>query len=792
MQFSSGCIPLPHASAIVVLVVLALTGSSNSLLHAQPMRPQPIASDPNGGLSDRSVNRSRSSCSLAQPRQVSVLVPKKPMEVLVSKPRRSTSEAADRKQSKRSKSKSGWVQPQTIVDALEDLKTIPVTREWATQTLQLLTLLTEESDVRSFESGVLLGQLDEKRTELLQLVAIIEQRFPDLASSQVLTSRLHRLAYDMEKRLAVWIPLQRMATVASMTDQDPAFQLASSRKLSFDHLDDGWKQFLHLDELERVSRSLKPDRGQHQEVARKALGRIYSPSLDDAQAAYLQQVLDPSTIAEIRQLASGEVNQHKLIKAIEWHDRQPSGVAANYINNQFQNLLWSDSEIDRQTAAQIQAHYRNANFRLTVSRDILNQLIPPTPAMDQPVRDRVLGANVHGQSRIQNRLSVNLIPDPERLHLQLQTDGHVDSDTVATRSGFAVRNTGLARFQAFKRLAIDRFGKVEGHQPTAQAQSSQRLVNIKSKLDPFPVVNWIARRIAQKKVAEGAPQTASYTEKKIEDSAIEQLESGVDEKLMLMQAWLRTNLYNPLVAMDLDPEALQMATTNRRLVMRYRLAGIDQMAANTARPVDSESDYLGIQLHQSLLNNMVERIEIHSREFTPQTLLQHLSDVIGFKNEEAMAEANKDANFEFANYDAIRIDLQDEKICIEMNLKSLQVGKGKKWRNITIASTYLPVVQGEKINLVQDGMVRVKGKGFRLGDQIAVRAIFTVLLPKSYSFDAVPQRLQQNLNGARLEVAKLQIADGWLGLTYDQATGDPGTGFMFENVSEYQTQQSWR
>jgi len=235
-----------------------------------------------------------------------------------------------------------------------------------------------------------------------------------------------------------------------------------------------------------------------------------------------------------------------------------------------------------------------------------------------------------------------------------------------------------------------------------------------------------------------------------------------------MQAYLKKNLIEPLIAKDLNPEALQLATTNQRLVMRYRLAGLDQMAADSPRPADSEYDYLSLQLHESLINNTIERIEIESETFTPESLIQHLSEVIGFDPANAQTDKKHKAEFEFANFDAIRVDFVEGKVRIEFNLKSLRVGKGKTWRNITISSTYVPTVNGSQILLTQEGMLGVKGKKFRLGDQIAVRAIFKVVLPGSLQFDAVPKQLAGRLNGYGLVISNLNIADGWVGVTFDE------------------------
>ncbi|MDB4766588.1 hypothetical protein OAG71_02750 [bacterium] len=669
------------------------------------------------------------------------------------------------KQPSKKKKKQGWVKPLAVVKQLETLATIPVTEHWAGEVQRLIEMLLEEPVVSSPASETILIQLDDKVVELDQIIAIINGQFADLPVAQALTSQLKRLRYDLSKRTVLWRSIQKLPTSSSRLEDA---QLVSNQRLSFGYLSQDWNDFLQIEQLQNAYDSLNPDAAAKKKAARLTLARLASPNLSALQRNYLNQTIPASVISNLKETAAGDVNQYRLLKAIEWNDQNPSGVATHYINDQFQNLMWSELA-DRQTAAtQLQAHYRNANVRLAVSQNMLNRLIPDSPAVNEPVHERVLGADVSGHSQIRNRLSVQLVEDPSQISLKLETHGEVDSDTVARRSGFEIRNEGMAKFQAFKKLSLDRMGVFSSDSPVASAQSRQRLIGIRSKLDPFPVVNWVARRIAKKKLDEQSPQAKILLEQKIEQSASSKLQEGVESQVAQMQAYLKVNLLEPLISMDLNPEALQLATTNQRLIMRYRLAGIDQMAADSPRPADSNYDYLSLQLHQSLLNNTIERIEIESETFTPESLLKHLSEVIGFNPENAKADSKHEAEFVFANYDAIRVDFVDGKIRIELNLKSLRVGKGKTWRNITISSTYVPTVVGSQVKLAQEGMIGVKGKRFRIGDQIAVRAIFNVVLPDSYEFDAVPKKLAQRLNGYALVISKLNIADGWVGLTYDE------------------------
>ena len=667
--------------------------------------------------------------------------------------------------SSKKKKKKSWVKPMAIISQLKTLDKNPILAPWSGDVQRLISMLLEESEVSSPQSATILAQLEMKILELDQITLEVGQQFSGTPAGESLVSQLRRLRYELTKRTSIWRVVQKLPATSKRIGD---IQLVSREQLSFDFLDRSWQEYLQISDLQQEFSSLNADKSAKKKASRVTLARMASPALSDAQRNYLNQTVPASLVSSLKETASGDVDQYRLLKAIEWNEQKPSGVASNYINDQFQNLMWSQDPNRQAAAAQLQAHYRNANVRVAVSQRMLNRMIPDSPVVNEPVNEHVMGATIMGQSQIRNRLSVQLVEDPTRIALQLHTNGEVDSDTVAKKSGFEIRNAGNARFQAFKDLSFDRRGMFSSGSPIASAQARQRLVTMRSNLDSLPVVNWVARRLAKKKLAEQAPATNQLVERKIKESASLKLQQGVEEQVAQMKTALKAKVMEPLISMDLNPEALQLATTRNRIVMRYRLAGFDQMAADSPRPTDSEFDYLSLQLHQSLLNNIIQRVEIESQTFTPESLLKHLSDVVGLNPEKPIAKSKHEAEFVFANYDAIRVELLKGKVHIKLNLKSLRVGKGKTWRNITISSAYVPTIVGSQILLKQEGMIGVKGKKFRIGDQIAVRAIFEIVLPESYQFNTVPARLTDKLAGYTLVLSKLDIADGWAGLVYDE------------------------
>ena len=481
-------------------------------------------------------------------------------------------------------------------------------------------------------------------------------------------------------------------------------------------------------------------------------------------------MIDPAVLDFIKEQATDPVDIKNLLTRIDQYESLPSSFTGHYLNDQYQNLLWSGDPADQAVAAELNAHYRNANFRLAVSDRLLNRMIPRLPSIAMPVSENVQGARVSGQSHVTNEIRVSLVPDPNRLMLSLETAGHVQSDTVARTKTFRILNQGEARFQAFKRLAIGRDGIDSSQRPVLSSSANQYVVGVESDLDNLPILGWVARKLAVKKLKEKAPETDRLFREKVETSAESQIQKELETQLVKLRQYAYQNLMQPLLSMELEPEPLQMATTKNQIVMRYRLAGRDQMAANTARPRDSGASLLSFQLHQSSVNNAIARIGLNGKTFTVQELTEHLENVFGQPIGSADAEENqRQAEFGFAPFDPIRIDFKDDRVNITLNLRTLKIEeKGKTWKNISLTVAYQLVTDGMQISMVQDDLgTRIKGKRLRVSDKAALSTVMKVVFKKQYAVNALPKGIKEKIGGPPLEVSQLVISNGWIGVSID-------------------------
>lgn len=673
-----------------------------------------------------------------------------------------------------------WPAPTRLLEQLDQLQGTAA-RRWAADTHGLLESLSAVSLDGPIEPAELqtvrtrLGQLRRQSQLATQVIGSLRKKDARTNSSvsAELVNQLSQIRYGLDRRIAVWSTLLEIAARPAAEVPQSVFSQASHGRISFQSLDDEWSDYLLLDDLKREFNSLSPDADRQKKAARKTLGRMYSPVLKQEQQQYLQEAFDPQLISILRQSASEQVDVHNFLRRMEQHEQLPTGATEFRLNDLYQDLVWSEDPRDQKAAQALLLHYRNANVRLAVSGELLNRLVPEIPATREPVSDQVLGASVSGQSYISNRLQVQLIPDPNQVQLRLQTVGTVRSNTIARRDGFAIQNQGLARFQVFQRLAFGRDG-VDSELPVAYSTANQKVVGVRSKLDGVPLFGRLARKIASQKLEDEAPRTQKLVRNKVEREASERMQEQVEKELHQLRGSLYDNVLQPLLALELEPEPVQMSTSQEELIMRYRLAGRDQMGANTARPAAAAGSLFSCQVHESVLNNGIMRMGLNGQKFTAKELQEHFREMLGTTQVEVAGQKETpEAELEFAPLDPIRVRLDNQKVSVELNLASMQIGSGKKWKRLSVKTSYVPHVENGTIVLAQsDEGIRLKGKRLRFSDQVALRTVFEVMFKSEYRVNVLSDKIQQKI-GSPLSFTQLVLADGWVGVSVDDAPAKP-------------------
>ena len=671
----------------------------------------------------------------------------------------STASAAPQTQTK------PWVSTKLLVQTLDQLAEQPPTADWATQTKQLLEAATA-GDLTPQQRTAQLIRLDQQRFNVDQLRLRISQSSLPESDRQLAWAQIQQFQYQLARRTSTWSALAKLDDV----DSD---QLAPTQPPIYFQLKGvpvAWSNYLKLRDL-RDAFATKDDEKAKRSAARQTLARIHSPALQPTQADYVKSLFTAGDIQLLKAYAVRKVNPSTLANRLELYESRPSSRSGYLLNDVLQDLIWSDNPAYQRAAEAIQSHYRNANFRMTVSQAFMSRLLPQLPTIAEPVSETIEGAKISGHSKVSSELKVALIPDDNQLNFQMQTNGHVQSDTVARTKTFRIMNQGQANFQVYKQISVNANGIDASKKAYSTSNGKQLLVGIQSKVDNVPIFGNLARRVAAKKVREQTPEANQLFRRKVSQEAEARVEKEIAKGIQTVRQSANKNLLEPLIAMDLEPTPMQLATTESEIVIRYRLAGRDQLAANTARPASSTQSMIAFQMHQSLINNAIARLGLNGESFNSQELADHLQKVLGVTRNTQPEGEQKEAQFKFAAHDPIRIDFEDNRVKIVINLDSLKVGdKARPMRRLSITAAYTIQADGMQVRLIQDTMgtrVTSRGKRLRIGDRAVVSTVMKMLFEPTYSINALPEQFRDRPQAQSLIISRLVIHDGWLGVEMD-------------------------
>jgi hypothetical protein len=654
---------------------------------------------------------------------------------------------------------SAWPEPVSLLESCDRLKANELTAAWATEAVKAIRRIRDFEEFSSPEVGVAL-----QRLELLSARA---SELAKEATTQEQQVEIRRVGYSLERRKQVWEQVHRVMTgpgggFVSVGFQDLQPVLAAVEAELGDHeVGRGWRSYLRIEELSRVN--VSGDVDDQRNLSRRVLRRLVSEEwLDDAQREYLPQPVFELLAKSLRRWAREPINYIKLLDDIEAYETGLDSESAAQVASVYQQARWSDADAIVELADSLSFHYRNANLRVAATAALINRLLPQPEAVEEDVHENILGAFVHGTSRTESGLKVSLQPDPEIWRIGLEARGEVVSETAASKGPATFFNSSFYEFRASKTLMVNRRG-VTVRNAEAQADSATALRGFQTEFDRVPLVGRLARRIARNQHDDRVHEAQHEAEFRLETRARERLDEEVHTRLEDIEGDFRRRVMGPLNQLRLYPTALDMHTTSERLVIRYRLAGDHQLGAHTPRPQAPSDSLLSVQVHESVLNNTIDQLELAGQPATLPDLFRRLAGRFARSDLEVSDDIPSDVTIRFAEQDPIRTSFADGRVRLTMRIAELN-SRRKSWRNFAVRTYYVPDPSQLQANLVREGVVELAGQRLRLGDQIALRGIFSKVFSKNRPMNIINTRLARQPGLTDLQVTQFVISDGWIGV----------------------------
>lgn len=626
----------------------------------------------------------------------------------------------------------GWPLPAVLLEQLDALTIDPAVAPWAFDVINMIEQLNQISLIDNTSASAVL--------ERMQAAVERSEKLADEVDSEDILSQLRRAAYAVSRRLATW-------QLANGVFTQDVLAAVDSLKPNHDRL-----AMLHLDKAKPGS-LLGPLGAGEPFVRIRPEPLILEPDPNQHETS---PPLVPTALNGMDRVKS-------LLVTLERYEEtrlpRDGHVIARHIND-----LTESTDATRQALAQhLKDHYRNANFRLTILSQLFDEMLPKLKPQESEVDDYIAGAAVWGWQETSARMHTQFIPDGQHIRMRVGVKGAVTSDTEANSGPATLFTVGQTDYNTSRDVIISQRGLAMT--PTrATADAYSNLTGLETDYDGVPLLGSVVEKVARKKYGEQKWQAMAEVEQRVAREAKEQFEKEFTPKIVDAARKFHAQVWTPLIGLGLDPTAVEMRSTDQRMVTRFILSADDQLAAHTARPRAPSDSLASMQIHESMLNNALDQFQLNGKTFTLPELHHHIAKRLGQPETKAPEEFDKRVKIGFAKHDAVRVRCEDGAVELTLSLTEISRGKKYHWENLVVRARYQPEGTGLEANLTRQDSIELIGENLRTRDQIALRGVFSKLLSKSRHAVLVPKNVADHEALGQFEVIQFLVNDGWIGV----------------------------
>jgi hypothetical protein len=457
---------------------------------------------------------------------------------------------------------------------------------------------------------------------------------------------------------------------------------------------------------------------------------------------------------------------HSLSDDLEAYERTRAPRLARAIVERQRLLAQSHDARQRELADQIEQNYRNSNVRLALSAEMLERFVPQQQEELGLVRDRIVGTPVRGQSVTTAENRVKLEPDDACWNMGLESDGTVDSQTVADGGQVLISSCGTTEFSAQKSIVVDPSGVRLGSS-RAEAHNFSQLMGIRSSFDWIPVVSDMVRTRAIDEYRRKQPLAQAEVECKVAHRVERQLDDRTDSAVETLERQFREQVSAPLESGGVELTPVQLSTTTQRVIARLRVAGSDQLAGHTPRPRAPADSLASLQVHESALTNAALSVGLDGKRLTAQELQALVREKFARSSEPAVPVTDEKTVFAFTDRDAVRFRVADERLELILSMREV-IQEGESVRNFRVHAFFVPVIEGLEAEFVRDGALGIEGR-IGTGDRARMHGVFNKVFTEERRLPIVRLADANDARLAGLMITQLVLEDGWIGVAIGPA-----------------------
>jgi len=537
-----------------------------------------------------------------------------------------------------------------------------------------------------------------------------------------------------------------------------------------------WRQFLQLAPLrEQLQSDRKPDL--------KVLDRVRSRLNSGYDGLELVWFLDvESAIQNFMATANavgnaGVKKQYEkimdlLANGLEAYQSQPTTEGAASLG---ESLRWlSAARQAPELVRAVQDRYVRPNLLAEISEEVLGAGIAEKVDDITPVRDCILGTDIHGTAHTVGQIHLELSPHGQFGVLDAIFLGHATSENVGFNGPVTIFSTGSTGLAARKRIWIDAEG-IASHPATSNARTSVAIHDIRSHNGRRMI-----ERMAWKRAMKQLSLAQAIASRHAEERLNRRIDAQAAESLEKANRGYIDKFQRPFTERKLFPQDLRFSTDARRLLVTALQAGGGKLAApGDPPPVPAEAD-MTLRIHESMINNLAFDA-LAGRTVYEEKLQSSVVEALGRLPEKMKGdEDGKPWAITFAPRRPIFVSFGDGGF--KITLQGVKYYKGNEAHpGMIVSASYKIEKTPNGFKAVRQGDIRVDPYGLEPGQQVdARRQVVRTLLEKRFAKIFQAEMLGEGLvlpgkweAAGKLQPIQVTAENGWLTIAWKRPAAGP-------------------
>lgn len=458
----------------------------------------------------------------------------------------------------------------------------------------------------------------------------------------------------------------------------------------------------------------------------------------------------------------------ELAQRLDTYTKEPTDAESVAIGNLLDYL--SGTHQAPLVVESIRSQFSQPNLYGSVSQSLMSAAVARNVNEINPVREVILGTDIYGTAHTVGRVSLRTIPSQQNALVELIMNGHASSRNIGYNGPATICSIGSTTLCATKRVVINDQG-LASYPAVAVASTDTTITDIQAR-------RRLVERIAWKRAYRSESEAEAIASRRAEARLQRRFDAQSAEAL----AEAQDNFYNrfrlPMRRRDIDPQ-LHFSSTHSDVALTALQMGRNRLGAPTPPPPPGPLHDLNVRVHESMVGNAAEVI-LAGRTLTDERLAELVKETTGEVPEELQITEDKDPwSITFSQDRPFSVIFDGQTVTMAIHARQFTRGDRVVGKPLLISARYKAEQQGLGARLVRDGEVVVEyvnQRGRQSVQEVAYRAFMRRKFEALFKEEIVSEGLKPKgrlASVGTLALQRLEIDNGWMALSWDQASRVP-------------------